>query len=136
MLRALQEGEECWGLPQYLEEPRPLGDDGFLGLDSSGGIGTDDEGSANISGCVPYRAVTECPVDIDQFAVAIDGDELVFAPVGFAPRHHIFNQRTDDVPDLRPAVRAALPERGRMLVGTNAGAVCVVVELNELVAPP
>jgi hypothetical protein len=57
-------------------------------------------------------------------------------PTGLAAVHYSFDLGSDDVPYLLPALSSRLPKRARMFVFANAGAICVVVKLDELVAPP
>src|SRR6202034_3303392 len=57
-------------------------------------------------------------------------------PTGFAARHYRFDLWPDDVPYLTPALLAHLAKGAGMLVLTNAGTVAVVIELDEIFAPP
>jgi molybdopterin converting factor small subunit len=50
--------------------------------------------------------------------------------------HDGFDLRSDDGPDLGPALDGFLSEGAGMLVGADAGAIGVVIELNEVFAPP
>jgi hypothetical protein len=50
--------------------------------------------------------------------------------------HDGFDLRSDDRPDFGPALDAILSQRERMLVGSEAGAIVIVVELDEVFAPP
>jgi molybdopterin converting factor subunit 1 len=133
---AAKDGEEGWSLLEETVEPFLACAEVLLGEEASGCVGADDKGAADDSGGVADGTVAVGPVDVFEFSVAEDGDELVFVPGGFAGGHDGVDLRTDDRPDLRPAVDAALAEGAGMLVGSDAGAVGVVVELDEVFAPP
>jgi hypothetical protein len=49
---------------------------------ASGGFTADHENAADASVRSSYRAVTVCPIDVSEYAVADDGDELVLKPDG------------------------------------------------------
>src|ERR1700739_4801983 len=76
------------------------------------------------------------PVDLLQPAVAGDRYELVLMPRRTAAAHHLFDLGTDNGPYLGPAFAAALTKRARMALGSHGLAVGIIIELNELLAPP
>src|SRR5579885_1673820 len=85
---------------------------------------------------IPDRAVAVRPIHLLQLAIPHYGNQLVGVPGGLALRHHGFDLRPNDRPDLGPAIDPALSYRGRVFIGTNAGTVTVVVELYEFRPPP
>src|SRR6476661_3298287 len=54
------------------------------------------------------------PVDLLELAVARDRNELILMPRRPAAAHHLLDLRTDNVPDFRPALAAALAKRTRV----------------------
>jgi hypothetical protein len=76
------------------------------------------------------------PIDFFQFSVAVDGDELIEIPGGFAAGHNRFDLRADDGPDFQPTLGAVLAKSARMFVRANAGTITVVVELNKARTSP
>src|SRR6202012_1241761 len=80
------------------------------GQDGLRGFSADDESAADGSGCVAYWTVAIRPVDVFEFSVAIDGDELILVPGGFARAHDRLDLGTDYEPDFGPAVAALLAE--------------------------
>src|ERR1700709_1332646 len=82
------------------------------------------------------RAVAVGPPDLFEPAVTRHRDQLILMPGSAAAAHHLFDLRTDDGPDFRPAVAAALTQRARVPLRTHGLAVGVIIELNELRPPP
>src|SRR5262245_33380956 len=76
------------------------------------------------------------PVRLFDKTVAQDGHELIFVPDGRPPLQYVVDLRRNDGPNLLPAVSTSLPHRRRMLAATEARQIRVVVELDELGAPP
>jgi hypothetical protein len=68
--------------------------------------------------------------------IAEDGNELVLIPTRLPAQHDVFDLRPDNRPDLLPAVRSTLPHRRGVLTDAEARQVSIVVELNEIRAPP
>lgn len=62
--------------------------------------------------------------------------ELVDVPSGAVAGHDGFNLRTDDVPNLRPAIITALAQRTRMTFRPHGLPVRVVIKLNQFRPPP
>ena len=107
-----------------------------LGDDAPGGLGADDEGPAHGPVVAEDGRVAVRPVRLLDALVAPDRDIPVFIPGRPGVTHHVVDLRTDDRPDLRPAVPAPLPHRGGMLAFSEAGHVGVVVDLDEFRSPP
>ena len=105
---AAEDGEEGWSLLKEIGEPLLAGAEVLFGEEAAGGVGADDEDAADDSGGVADGAVAVGPVDVFEFAVAEDRDELVFVPGGDAGGHDGIDLRADDGPDLGPAVGTAL----------------------------
>jgi hypothetical protein len=82
------------------------------------------------------RTVTVGPVDLLQPAVTRHRNQLVLMPGGAAAAHDLFDLRADDGPDFRPARAAGLAERARMTLRPHGLAIGIVIELDELRAPP
>src|SRR6202011_2761908 len=76
------------------------------------------------------------PIDIFELSVADDGDELILVPGCLTFGHDGCDLGSDDGPNLWPAVAAILSEGCGMLVAPEAGAIGVVIELDEFFAPP
>jgi hypothetical protein len=108
----------------------------LLGEKSVGGFGGDDECAADLSAGVADWTVAIGPIDVFQVSISEDGDELILVPGCLTAGHDGFDLRSDDGPYLRPALDAILSQSARMLVGAEAGAVGVVIELDEVFAPP
>jgi hypothetical protein len=108
----------------------------LFGEKSAGGFGADDEGAADRSMAIADGTVPVGPVDIFELSVADDGDELILVPACVAFGHDGLDLRSDDWPNLGPAVDAILSERAGMFVGADAGAIGIVIELDEVFAPP
>src|SRR5258707_630537 len=136
MVRPLEQGEECGRLLQDVKEPCPFRKHCPFGEHPSGCRRADHESAANLSFHIPYGAVAKGPINIDQVAVAVDGNELIFAPAGLSALHYVLDQRTDDGPYLGPAFRAGLAQGGRMLVRADAWPVGIVIELDQIFTPP
>src|SRR5450631_2712964 len=68
--------------------------------------------------------------------MARDRNELVLMPRRTAAAHHLLDLGTDDVPDFRPALPSALTERARVALRSHGLTIGVIIELNELFAPP
>src|ERR1700761_6791572 len=136
MVRPLQQCKERGGLWQYIEEPRPFGKDCPFSEYSSCCLRADDERAADVSFRIPDRTVAEGPVDIDQLSVTIDRNQLIFVPAGLTAFHDVVDQRTDDGPDLGPALLSTLAQGRRMLIGTDAWTIRIVIELDQVFPPP
>ncbi len=108
----------------------------MFGEEPAGGFGADDESAADGSGGVAHGAVAVGPIDVFQLSVADDGDELILVPACLTAGHDGFDLGSDDWPYLGPALDAILSQRARMFVGPEAGAIGVVIELDEVFAPP
>src|SRR5579871_5437080 len=136
MFRAAHRSEESWSLLKEISEA--LGFEFQLAFcyHALGCLIADDERGPDIAGRVTDGAVTVGPIDVFELSVAIDGDELILVPGGFAFGHDGLDLRADDVPDLLPAFAAWLTERAGVLVFADAGPIGVVVKLDEVIAPP
>ena len=99
-------------------------------------LGADDERAANAARLVEHRRISVGPVALFDPPVAKDRDERVLVPARFRASHDIVDLRPDDGPDLPPAVGAPLAHRRRVFAVSEAGKVRVVVELDEIRAPP
>jgi len=99
-------------------------------------LGADDERATNASRLVEHGRITVGPVDLFEPPVAKDRDERVLAPARFRASHDVVDLRPDDGPDLTPAVGATLAHGRWVFAVPEAGKIRVVVELNEVRAPP
>ena len=132
---AVEDGEEGRSLIEQIGEPLCLLLEELSGHDGFGGFGADDKDSADVATAAD-RTVAVGPVDVFEFAVAIDGDELVFVPAGLTAGHDRFDLRADDGPNLGPALFSTLAESAGVLVLADAGTVSIVIKLDVLFAPP
>src|SRR5712675_415311 len=82
------------------------------------------------------RAETVGPVDLLELAVTRDRNELVLMPRRAPAAHHLLDLRTDNVPDFSPALASTLAKRARVALRPHGLAIGVVIELNEIGAPP
>src|SRR6266478_121775 len=82
------------------------------------------------------RTETVGPVDLLELAVTRDRNELVLMPRRAPAAHHLLDLRTDCVPDFGPALASTLAKRARVALGSHGLAIGVVIELNEIGAPP
>jgi hypothetical protein len=82
------------------------------------------------------RTVAVGPVNLLQPAVTRHRNELVLVPRRAAAAHHLLDLGADNVPDFRPALPSPLTERAWMALGSHGLTIGVVIELNELLAPP
>jgi len=69
-----------------------------------------------------------------EVAVTLDDKGDVLHPRRRTAVERRIDQRSDDRPDLRPAVGASCPHRARMLDAQH-GTVCIIVDL-DIVRPP
>ena len=132
---AVEDGEERRSLIEQIGEPLCLLLEELPGPDGFGGFGADDKDAADV-GTAADRTVAVGPVDVLEFAVAIDGDELVLVPAGFAAGEDRFDLGADNGPNLGPALFSALAESAGVLVLSDAGTVSIVIKLDVLFAPP
>ena len=100
-----------------------------------GRLGHRDEVAEHVGALASDRAVGEREVGLFQVAVALHQELEVGGPGRIAGRHHVAVERPADVPDLGPALVAALAHRTRML-RSEEGPVTIVVKLHDLRAPP
>ncbi len=131
----VEDSEEGRSLIEQIGEPLCLLLEELAGHDSFCGFSADDEDSADVLTAAD-RTVAVGPVDVLEFAVAIDGDELVLVPAGFAAGEDRFDLGADDRPDLGPALFSALAKGTRVLVLADAGTVSIVIKLDVLFTPP
>ena len=118
--------------PACLAGPQRLAGQVLLGH-----VVADHQHAADAAGrLVVDRAVAVSPPHILAPAVAGDRHQLVLVPGRAPPRHDQLDLRADDVPDLGPALAPALAERAGMALRSHRLAVGVVVELDQLRAPP
>ena len=82
------------------------------------------------------RTVAVGPVDLLQPAMTRHRNELVLMPGRAAAAHHLLDLGADNGPDFLPAFPPALTQRARVPLGSHGLAIGVVIELNELGAPP
>nr|WP_106757496.1 hypothetical protein [Massilia glaciei] len=82
------------------------------------------------------RAVAVGPPHVRARAVPGHRHQLVDVPGRAPPLHDRLDLRADDGPDLAPACAPALSQRVRVSLGAHGGAVGVVVELDQVLAPP
>src|SRR6266436_2243965 len=82
------------------------------------------------------RAEPVGPVDLLELAVARDRNELVLMPRRAPATHHLLDLGTDNVPDFSPALASTLAKGARVALGAHGLAIGVVIELNEIGAPP
>ena len=82
------------------------------------------------------RAETVGPIDLLELAVSRNRNELVLMPRRAPAAHHLLDLRTDNVPDFSPALASTLAKRARVALGSHGLAIGVVIELNEIGAPP
>ncbi len=82
------------------------------------------------------RAVAIGPPHVFAAAVAGQRDQAVLVPGTGSVAHDALDVRSDQVPGLFPAGTAGLAEGGRMALRAQSVAVAVVIELDQLVAPP
>jgi hypothetical protein len=95
-----------------------------------------DEHSSNTSGFIRDGTVAVRPPHIFQSSIPLDRQILILMPRRFTAAHYLFDLRSDSGPDLEPEVRCAGAERpGVSPAAAEAGAVCVVVELNAVGSP-
>lgn len=98
-------------------------------------LGARDEDPSDPSGLVPDGAVRVVEVALLGEPVALEDEEAVPHGRGAAGEDPL-DHRLDDGPDLPPASAPLLPHGFRVLRLAEDGAVRVVVELDELAAPP
>jgi len=82
------------------------------------------------------RTIPVGPPHILTPTVARYGDKLIDVPRGAFAGHDEFNLWTNDVPNLRPTIMAALAKRTRMAFRTHGLPVRVVIKLDQLRSPP
>src|SRR5687768_12872801 len=98
---------------------------------------TDNQYPVNFSRLPDNSAIAERPVNIFDPSIPEDRHEFVLDKKRLTGVADLFNQRVNDRPYLRPAIHSPLAKSGRMLpVVTQARAVCVIIKLDHLTAPP
>ena len=132
--RLLEDGGEPRALEvQLVEEARSL----LLGAHARRRLLADDQRSTDRAVIGVHGAVAVRPPDVLEASVALDREILVLVPGGRATGHDLLDLRSDGFPDVGPAFAPAHAERLRVPpAAAEAGAIGVVVDLNELRAPP
>ncbi len=116
---------------------RQLAQQGELALadDAHGVVGVGAEDPADAALVVGHRAVGEGVVGLLGVAVALHDEEEGLVVGALVALHGGGGAGADGVPDLPPDHAGGLAQRPRMLAADD-GLVRVVVEIDELVAPP
>ncbi len=115
---------------EIAQRPQPALADHALGR-----LRADDQNAADATGLVPDRAVGEGEVGLLDVPVPLHDEQQIVRPGRLPAQHHLGVQRAHHIPDLRPALHAALPQRARML-GPENRHVAVVVKLDGVGTPP
>ena len=136
VVRAPQQSEEGGGLLEEVGEAFALLLQLRFGNDRACSFRADDKRAADMAGSIADGAVAVSPVDVFEPAIAIDGNKVVFVPGGLAAGHDGVDLGANDGPYFRPAIATALAQRPRMFVLADARAVGVVIELDQILAPP
>ena len=103
--------------------------------DVLGGLRNRSKHARDPAGFVANGAIGKGEIAFLRISVAIEQQQEVVRPGGFATLEHPFEHRPDDVPYLRPAFAAWSAQRRGMLARDNV-AVGIVVEHNQVPAPP
>src|ERR1700716_3462019 len=82
------------------------------------------------------RSIAVGPPHILAPAVARDRHQTVLVPCRSFAGHDIVDLRPDNIPNLRPALAPALPQPAGVTLRSQGPPVCVVVELDQVRAPP
>ena len=85
---------------------------------------------------VPDRAAAVAPVHVVHPFAAGDRHQVILVPGRLALGHDALDLGADDGPDLGPALAASRAPRGGMAIRSHAGPVAVIVELDQVGAPP
>src|SRR5206468_5535528 len=97
----------------------------------------DDERSPDGAVVGANGAVAVRPPDVLEASVALDREILVLVPRRWSARHHLFDLRSDGIPDVGPALPPLHAQSARVsTTAAEARPICVVVDLRELRSPP